>query len=200
MAGIALPGGGTLYGDSTIVPVPGAIAARTTWQAAGGETPAFGAANFGGGATPIDLGAAPSILSTFTHSGGECFATVRLKSGGAGAAGGVGAWTITGLPVPPKIVGAGVDGGQNIGYGFLLDAGDGLRETAVRAVVDPGLPTDDPVLFIIGKAGVADATDVIVPVDFSFGGDDIPAHDSTPFNFVSGCILNLTLQYEGDFS
>lgn len=164
------------------------------WEDVGGSVGAFGAGNFGGGAVPIDLGADGVVLTQFGRIGSLCFATCRLKSSGAGAAGGTGAWTVTGLPVPIKMVGAGADGGQNVGFGFLLNGGAGLQKIPVHLTIDPGLPSADPFIFIDFKVSGGN----LVPVDFSFGGNDIPAHDANPFDFVAGSIMNVTMIYEGD--
>jgi hypothetical protein len=160
---------------------------RQTWAAAGGSAPSLGATDLGGGATPVTLGSGVHLLSSFNRIGVECFATARIHCDGTNTAG-VGSVTLAGLPVPPKYQGSGTDGGQNVGYGFIIDGTD-FTFHPLRVVIDPFYHETEPLLFMSADV---DGT----PGSFLSG--TILAHDDFPVDFGEAFYLNVTLQYEGD--
>lgn len=173
--------------------------ARTTWAAAGGAAPTIGAVDLGGGATAPTMSGTPAVLSSFNRIGKECFATMRIHATGSGAL--VGGASIVGLPVAPKPQGVSGEGGQNVGYGFMFNAGAGIGYF-VNAILDPTYSTTVPILFL--HAGL-DADDVAgdggpraaALVGFS-GEPFLIVSDNKPFNFnATQFFLNLALQYEG---
>lgn len=197
MTGIALPGGGTLYGDSTIVPVPYEPPPYyESWVDAGGTSPAFGAVDQGGGAVPIDLGDDPVIQSSFSGAPGQyCTGHCRIKTGTTGETGGTGLWTVTGLPVPPAYqTDGGFNGGVSVGYGFILDFAAGVQKIPVLAVLDPVFHATQPVLFPDYTIDTGD----VLPVAFSTPTEYALCSGSEPFDFIDGAVLNITWAYWGD--
>jgi hypothetical protein len=161
-----------------------------------GWVPDFGAADLGGGATPIDLGSG-AFQNSFYRIDDADWVTSRFRiHQGTGGAGATGLWTLADLPRPPLVLGSGAEGGNELGAGVIMDAANAYRPTPVRFVVDPGLPggTGTVALFLDGKWN---GSDEWVPVDFSFTGDDIPCHDSNPFPFTGGSIFRGWLDYQG---
>lgn len=163
---------------------------RKAWEDAGGAIPSFGATDLGGGATPATVGSGANILTTFNRIGVECFATMRIHADGTNTAG-VGSVTIQGLPVAPKTVGAGIDGGQNVGYGFIIDGTD-FTFHPVRVVLDPFYSETEPLLF----CSAAVDTGALVPA--SFLDSTIIANGTMPVDWGDVYYLNVTFQYEGD--
>lgn len=185
---------------------------RLSWADAGGSTPSLGGVyplNTAGVA--VDLGTSPSILSTFNRIGSECFASMRIHSGTSPASG-EGYTTIVGLPVAPKYVGSGNDGGHFIAHGELFDIANGGRIYPVKAAIDPAYSTTYPIIFVpfkvtsISATGLS-ATDVLTPRSFG-SGTTLPIMHGTgtyptygslsadPFDLAGGFILNLQFQYE----
>ena len=191
--------------------------ARRPWEDAGGSVPSLGGVIYGGTTkTGPDLGDDAIILSSFNRIGVECFATMRIHSSASGTTAGAGFTTIKGLPVAPKYVGSGADGGQPVGYGFLFDMDTGGSQYDLIAVIDPAFSLTEPLLFVsnrretVDKAGDQDAAvwapnnfgaDSLVFVHGDLVAADFPsvsgAVSPAPFDLSQEFRLNLTFQYEG---
>lgn len=174
----------------------GLLPARLPWEDAGGAVPSLGtlsAPGVPGG--DVNIGSVPIIQSRFNRLGCECFANFRIHADDD-ATGGTGFVTIQGLPVAPRYVGSGVSGGQNVGYGFILDLDTAATYYAVNAVIDPAYSETEPVLFFGTRPVVADTEDVWGPASFANGSFLFQADN--PVNLSQEFRINLTFQYEGD--
>lgn len=161
---------------------------RQTWQAAGGSAPAFGAVDVGGGAAAIGLGTTGLVqASSFTQlPGKECDASCRIVLG-IGATGATGLVSVTGLPVLPNPDIA--QNGRIIGHGWLLDAsgGAGYQMWDVLVLID-ALFGDNPTLVVPRDANGAPN---------AYGDFSAAVHDTNPFTWAAGDVMNLTMRYEG---
>ena len=191
--------------------------ARRAWEDCGGAVPSLGGVIYGGTTkTGPDLGETPVIHSKFGRIGRECFATMRIHSSSSGTTAGAGFTTIQGLPVAPKYQGAGADGGQPIGHGFLFDMDNGGLMFPLIVVIDPAFSETEPLLFVghrretVDKTGDQDATvwagntfgaTSLVFVHGTLESGDFPsvsgAVDPAPFDLSQEFRLNLSFQYEG---
>lgn len=167
---------------------------RLSWAVAGGAAPGIGALDAGGGAVAADLGTGAVQDSSFTRIGSECFGTCRIVIGSS-PTGVTGYWTITGLPVAPKMD-AGNLHGRVIGSGFLIDNSDTARIAMIQVVIDPFFSTTVPVLFAyLGSNATVSATDVLTPN--RLGDGSCLCANSYPWALAADDKLNLSFQYEG---
>ncbi len=162
--------------------------ARVAWAAAGGALPGIGGIE----GTPAGLGTSPVRDSSFNQIGKECFATARIVLG-ASPTPPTGYWSLTGLPVAPKMT---TGHGRHIGYGFMLDASDSYRLLLTTVTIDPAFSLTIPVFFVYAANTDTIGEDLVSVPSYLNTGKGI-ASGAFPWDLAEADIINVTLQYEG---
>lgn len=173
------------------------------WEDAGGETPSLVAIDPYGlfdGETSPDLGTTGKVIdSGFQMLGSRCKATGFIKLG-TGATAGVGWLALEGLPIPPLAPGT-AGASRKVGTGWFLNAADSLGKHPVDLLIEPLLDATRPVLNLT-RVVDPDAAPTLIRPTFSnpFVDTSGLVAAGVPFDLNAGSILNVTLDFEGDFS